>query len=297
MGFRIPKKRRTKEKEKAEQPSDDDSNEEGQIIESPAERNTKDEKTQNQGFIQTEDRKDDDIEGRLKSERARKGRKKNGVDEKSHAYSEVFSGIFSKKDYALNGNRSSTAAGAAPGTNLVKTVADPNAAQDDFGAIFMNIELIKSECDQLDKTINQARQNFTKRGPWILPKKVGEARFKEVARTVLTKMCRHDHYSLFADKVTNEEAPGYSEIVKNPMDFGTMKKKLDDGSYGSGSKAMGAMYRDFLLVFENCALYNEDGDVLEEAARLFGILPLTFATSCVAVISKSNRKSRNRKGR
>ena len=32
-------------------------------------------------------------------------------------------------------------------------------------------------------------------------------------------------------------APGYYDVIKHPMDFGTMKTKVDKGKYGEGSKA------------------------------------------------------------
>ena len=37
---------------------------------------------------------------------------------------------------------------------------------------------------------------------------------------------RYDRYDVFAEAVSEEEAPGYGDIVENPMDFGTMKKKI-----------------------------------------------------------------------
>jgi len=92
--------------------------------------------------------------------------------------------------------------------------------------------------------------------------------------------------------VTDEEAEGYSEIVKNPMDFGTMKHKVESGDYGTKSAAIIGLYNDFLLVFENCALYNdEDGEVGLEAARLLALLPETFVGVCASVAEKQAKKA------
>jgi Bromodomain len=100
----------------------------------------------------------------------------------------------------------------------------------------------------------------------------------------LLRSCRHDKFSVFADAVTEKEAPGYREIIKNPMDFGTMRKKIRQGKYGVGSKAVAALYHDFLLVFDNCFLYNSDeSEVTEEASRMFGLLPEAYVSSCVQV--------------
>ena len=102
---------------------------------------------------------------------------------------------------------------------------------------------------------------------------------------------RHDTYSLFAEVVTEDEAPGYHEVIKNPMDFGTMRTKVATGEYGTGSAAAVNFYNDFLLVFDNCALYNdEDGEVGVEAARLLGLLPETFAGACSSVASGKPKK-------
>ena len=40
---------------------------------------------------------------------------------------------------------------------------------------------------------------------------------------ILTTIETADKQNLFAESVTDEEAPGYSEIVLNPMDLGTAK--------------------------------------------------------------------------
>jgi Bromodomain len=96
---------------------------------------------------------------------------------------------------------------------------------------------------------------------------------------------RHDRYSVFEEEVTDQEAPGYSEVVKFPMDFGTMRKKVQDGVYGIGSTAAAAFHRDFRQVFDNCYLYNdEDNEVTTEAIRVLSFLPETYVTACLHVI-------------
>lgn len=87
--------------------------------------------------------------------------------------------------------------------------------------------------------------------------------------------------------MSDSEAPGYSETVTNPMDFGTMRKKTQNGVYGSGSSAAAALYADFLLVFDNCRLYNtDDSDVTTEAARILALLPEAFVAACVSAAKK-----------
>ena len=107
----------------------------------------------------------------------------------------------------------------------------------------------------------------------------------------LTFICyiRYDGYSVFAKEVNDEEAPGYSDVVKFPMDFGKMRTKVRKGEYGAGSEAAAAFFKDFRLVFDNCYLYNDDGnEVTDEASRILGLLPETYVAACIQVKEKLN---------
>lgn len=44
---------------------------------------------------------------------------------------------------------------------------------------------------------------------------------------------RKDPHGFFAFPVTDAIAPGYSMIIKHPMDFGTMKEKIVANEYKS----------------------------------------------------------------
>jgi hypothetical protein len=169
---------------------------------------------------------------------------------------------------------------------------------DESLSLYLNAQYWKNEREQLEESFEAANELFTKHGPWTLPEEVGEDRFTDVANAVLAKMTKHDHYSVFAEAVTSEEAPDYYEIVQNPMDFSKMGEKIESGAYGSGSKAAAVLYEDFKLVFNNCHLYNdEEGEVLEEATRVFSLLPETYAIACRSTLGKrKNIKDRLSKG-
>jgi len=93
---------------------------------------------------------------------------------------------------------------------------------------------------------------------------------------------RHDRFSVFEEQVTDNEAPGYSEVVKFPMDFGTMRQKVKDGVYGTGSEAASLFFKDLRQVFDNCYLYNdEDNEVTTEAIRVLSYLPEAYVSSCI----------------
>ncbi|XP_040010537.1 bromodomain-containing protein 2b, partial [Xiphias gladius] len=48
----------------------------------------------------------------------------------------------------------------------------------------------------------------------------------------------------------------YHKVIKNPMDMGTIKKRLENNYYWSASEAM----QDFNTMFTNCYIYNKPTD-------------------------------------
>ena len=65
---------------------------------------------------------------------------------------------------------------------------------------------------------------------------------------------RHKHATIFRQPVdpTREEIPDYLEIIKHPMDFSTIKKKLSGNVYLQVIEFLD----DIQLTFDNCLLYN-----------------------------------------
>uniref|UniRef100_A0A7S3R1G0 Bromo domain-containing protein n=1 Tax=Dunaliella tertiolecta TaxID=3047 RepID=A0A7S3R1G0_DUNTE len=68
---------------------------------------------------------------------------------------------------------------------------------------------------------------------------------------------------LFAAPVKEKEAPGYHEVVKQPMDLGTIDDRLRKRRYSSVQQFLS----DVALVWHNCFLYNEEGDLVYESGR------------------------------
>mmetsp|Transcript_3607 Transcript_3607/g.9944 ORF Transcript_3607/g.9944 Transcript_3607/m.9944 type:complete len:2529 (-) Transcript_3607:88-7674(-) len=155
-------------------------------------------------------------------------------------------------------------------------------------AQFFSLSNWKKSKSSLDGTFKAARNFLTSQGPWSLPTNLAAERFTDVAKDTLAKLKKVDRYSVFADPVSEDEAPGYFEIIENPMDFATMREKVTAGGYGSGSAAAAEFFKDILLIFDNCLLYNdEDGEIAEEAIRIMGLVPETFVSSCLAIAKKS----------
>ncbi|MBN3293683.1 BRDT protein, partial [Polypterus senegalus] len=66
----------------------------------------------------------------------------------------------------------------------------------------------------------------------------------------------------------------YHEIIKHPMDLGTMKKKMDDRKYKDAQE----FAADFRLMFMNCYKYNPpDHEVVAMARKLQDIFEMRFA--------------------
>ena len=159
-------------------------------------------------------------------------------------------------------------------------------------SLYLDTAAWKALREDVDGSFDAAKALFEKHGPWELPSELKEDRFKDVALGTLSKMGRLDRYSVFAEPVSDSEAPGYSDVVTDPMDMSTMVSKVESGVYGEGSEAAAALYHDFALMFNNCFNYNdEDGEVIEEAARLFALVPETYVAQCALQLKKQSQKN------
>ncbi|KAM4702042.1 bromodomain adjacent to zinc finger domain protein 2A [Discoglossus pictus] len=81
---------------------------------------------------------------------------------------------------------------------------------------------------------------------------------------ILMEMETHDEAWPFLAPVNPRLVPGYRKIIKNPMDFSTMRHKLLDGKYSSYEE----FAEDAELVFSNCQLFNEDDSEVGKAGLI-----------------------------
>jgi len=87
----------------------------------------------------------------------------------------------------------------------------------------------------------------------------------------LTKVLEHlvrmlekkDASNFFSQPVSDAFAPGYSKIIKEPMDFSTMNKKVEEGRY----EDLIIFRKDFELICNNCMLYNTPDTIYYKAAK------------------------------
>uniref|UniRef100_UPI00358EE406 bromodomain-containing protein 9-like isoform X2 n=1 Tax=Myxine glutinosa TaxID=7769 RepID=UPI00358EE406 len=80
---------------------------------------------------------------------------------------------------------------------------------------------------------------------------------------LLQNLQRKDPNGFFAFPVTDVIAPGYSMIIKNPMDFSTMRHKIDSQEY----KSVTEFKSNFKLMCDNAMIYNRPETIYYKAAK------------------------------
>ncbi|XP_046681974.1 bromodomain adjacent to zinc finger domain protein 2B isoform X3 [Homalodisca vitripennis] len=98
----------------------------------------------------------------------------------------------------------------------------------------------------------------------------GKKMAKEMApcRQLLDDLESHDEAWPFLLPVNTKQFPTYKKIIKNPMDFSTIRKRLMDSWY----KSREDFCSDVRLIFNNCETFNEDDSPVGKAGhnmRLF----------------------------
>lgn len=81
-------------------------------------------------------------------------------------------------------------------------------------------------------------------------------------RSTLDQLQEKDTAQIFAQPVNIKEVPDYLEFISQPMDFSTMRSKLNNHSYRSVSD----LEADFNLMVSNCLLYNSKDTVFHRTA-------------------------------
>lgn len=82
---------------------------------------------------------------------------------------------------------------------------------------------------------------------------------------LLDKIAKSDVRMIFAEPVP-DDVPKYREIVKEPMDLSTMRKKVKRGKY----KSVEMFTEDFNLMIRNCMTFNPDTTVFYKEGKRVG---------------------------
>ena len=129
----------------------------------------------------------------------------------------------------------------------------------------------------------------------------------ELLTRILDHLAELDRGGMFKEPVDLEETPDYLACIACPMDFSTMRKKVEAEEYSS----IEAIEEDFLLVVSNCLTYNMEDtkfwragkriktnglNVIEEA-RLGRLSKEPSVRKPKARISKEFKKRKSKEGR
>ncbi|KAK3100975.1 Transcriptional activator spt7, partial [Teratosphaeriaceae sp. CCFEE 6253] len=111
-------------------------------------------------------------------------------------------------------------------------------------------QLVKASDNQLRTLISEVRKGRSK---WASEDRVGQEELYEAAEKVLMELKAMTEYAQpFLQRVAKREAPDYFQVIKTPMDIGTMIKKLKQLAY----KSKKDFVDDLNLIWANCLKYN-----------------------------------------
>ena len=82
---------------------------------------------------------------------------------------------------------------------------------------------------------------------------------------VMDKLCSRKTSQMFANPVdpVRDSCPNYFDIVKTPMDLGTVRRKLNDGQY----KSVADWKSDVNLIWSNSNAYNSKTSLLRAITK------------------------------
>ncbi|CAM4648479.1 unnamed protein product [Caretta caretta] len=92
---------------------------------------------------------------------------------------------------------------------------------------------------------------------------VEQSPLQEALNQLVRQLQRKDPNAFFSFPVTDFIAPGYSMIIKHPMDFSTMKEKIKNNGYQSIEE----LKDNFRLMCTNAMIYNKPETIYYKAAK------------------------------
>ncbi|KAE9609469.1 hypothetical protein Lal_00020660 [Lupinus albus] len=86
---------------------------------------------------------------------------------------------------------------------------------------------------------------------------------KKLLLFILDRLQKKDTHGVFSEPVDPEELPDYHDIIKHPMDFGTLRNKLDGALYAN----LEQFENDVFLICSNAMQYNSPDTIYHRQAR------------------------------
>lgn len=97
----------------------------------------------------------------------------------------------------------------------------------------------------------------------VLKLKQSKSPLSKLLDHLLRALEKKDPHQFFAWPVTDDIAPGYSSIISDPMDFLSIRQKVDENEYTT----MQEFIDDFKLMCDNAIRYNHVETVYHKAAK------------------------------
>ncbi|KAI1377997.1 hypothetical protein F4677DRAFT_414136 [Hypoxylon crocopeplum] len=159
--------------------------------------------------------------------------------------------------------------------------------------IDMKRDMVRASDAELRSLMNEVRKNRSK---WANEENVNQEELYEALEKVLTELKAHTEYSTpFLQRVNKKDAPDYYNFIKQPMDLGTMTKKLKSLHY----KSKADFVTDLNLIWDNCLRYNQDmnhplrrmaNGMRKEAEKLIPLIPDLVIRPRAEVEAEERRK-------
>ncbi|KAL4575395.1 hypothetical protein LXL04_022238 [Taraxacum kok-saghyz] len=86
---------------------------------------------------------------------------------------------------------------------------------------------------------------------------------KKLLVFILDRLQKKDTHAVFSEPVDPDELPDYHEVIEQPMDFGTVRSKLNKGLYSN----LEELEADVYLICSNAMQYNTSDTVFYRQAR------------------------------
>ncbi|WCJ40014.1 DNA-binding bromodomain-containing protein [Euphorbia peplus] len=148
-----------------------------------------------------------------------------------------------------------------PNQKLETDSASESNADDDNTSRKRKINAINhgSASEKRDKSVSAAKpaNNAQDWGPSTpLPD-------KKLLLFIIDRLQKKDTHGVFSEPVDADELPDYHEVIADPMDFGTLRKKLSSGAYAT----LEQFEKDVFLISSNAMQYNAPDTIYFRQAR------------------------------
>ncbi|XP_021753235.1 bromodomain-containing protein DDB_G0270170-like [Chenopodium quinoa] len=179
---------------------------------------------------------------------------KNEDDDEEEDEEEVLGKGNSDEERDNSGSESCPDDGASSGSNLKKRKIDSIS----HGS---GVKEIKSE--KHSSAVVTTKQESTQQESKVDDGPMTPLPDKSLLLFILDRLQKKDTYGVFADPVDPEELPDYHEVIENPMDFSTVRKKLASGAYAN----LEQFEKDVFLICSNAMQYNAPDTIYFRQAR------------------------------